>query len=84
MTPQPSQKPPPRGGDPWHAFSYLVAGVFLYGGLGWLADRWLGTSFLVHPERDLAVIVLTQRMFDTAQAPAVHTDLQLAGLTAAE
>jgi len=47
MTPQPSQKPPPRGGDPWHAFSYLVAGVFLYGGLGWLADRWLGTSFLV-------------------------------------
>ena len=47
MTPQPSQKPPPRGGDPWHAFSYLVSGVFLYGGLGWLADRWLGTSFLV-------------------------------------
>lgn len=35
------------GGDPWQAFSYLVAGVLLYGGLGWLADRWLGTSFLV-------------------------------------
>src|SRR6478735_5738090 len=34
--------------------------------------------------RELAVIVLTQRMFDTAQAPAVHTDLQLAALTAAE
>lgn len=34
-------------GDPWQAFSYLVAGVLLYGGLGWLADRWLGTSFLV-------------------------------------
>lgn len=37
---QPSQ-------DPWRAFSYLVAGVLLYGVLGWLADRWLGTSFLV-------------------------------------
>jgi F0F1-type ATP synthase assembly protein I len=26
---------------------YLVSGVFVYGLLGWLADRWLGTSFLV-------------------------------------
>lgn len=34
-------------GDPWHAFGYLTAGVGLYGFLGWLADRWLGTSFLV-------------------------------------
>jgi len=47
MTDQPPQSSSPRGGDPWHAFSYLVSGVFLYGGLGWLADRWLGTSFLV-------------------------------------
>ncbi len=34
-------------GDPWHAFGYLVSGVALYGILGWFADRWLGTSFLV-------------------------------------
>jgi F0F1-type ATP synthase assembly protein I len=34
-------------GDPWQAFAYLVAGVAFYGLLGWLADRWLGTSFLV-------------------------------------
>lgn len=34
-------------GDPWHAFGYLVSGVGLYGILGWFADRWLGTSFLV-------------------------------------
>ena len=34
-------------GDPWHAFGYLVSGVAVYGFLGWLADRWLGTSFLV-------------------------------------
>jgi ATP synthase protein I len=35
------------GGDPWHAFGYLTAGVLFYGGLGWALDRWLGTSFLV-------------------------------------
>jgi F0F1-type ATP synthase assembly protein I len=34
-------------GDPWHAFGYIVSGVALYGFLGWLLDRWLGTSFLV-------------------------------------
>lgn len=41
---QPEEKPQ---GDPWHAFGYIVAGVAFYGFLGWLADRWLGTSFLV-------------------------------------
>jgi F0F1-type ATP synthase assembly protein I len=46
MTQQRPQ-PPPRGGDPWHAFAYLVSGVLFYGALGWLADKWLGTSFLV-------------------------------------
>lgn len=40
----PASKPQ---GDPWHAFGYLVSGVLMYGLLGWLADRWLGTSFLV-------------------------------------
>ena len=34
-------------GDPWVAFSYLVAGVLLYGLIGWLLDRWWGTSFMV-------------------------------------
>ena len=47
-----SGTPPPTGedrpkGDPWHAFGYIVAGVGFYGLLGWLADRWIGTSFLV-------------------------------------
>jgi F0F1-type ATP synthase assembly protein I len=48
---QPS--PPPASsddgpqGDPWHAFGYVVSGVAVYGVLGWLCDRWLGTSFLV-------------------------------------
>jgi CubicO group peptidase (beta-lactamase class C family) len=52
------------------------------GAFGW--EGGLGTSFLVHPARDLAVIVLTQRMFDTPQTPAVHTDLQGAALAAAD
>ena len=33
--------------DPWQSVGYLVAGVAAYGVLGWLADQWLGTSFLV-------------------------------------
>jgi ATP synthase protein I len=41
-----SDEEQPRG-DPWHAFGYLVAGVFVYGMIGWALDRWLGTSFLV-------------------------------------
>jgi len=41
---QPEEKPK---GDPWHAFGYIVAGVAFYGFLGWLADRWLGTGYLV-------------------------------------
>ena len=27
--------------------SYLVSGVLLYGGLGWLGDHYLGTGFLL-------------------------------------
>lgn len=41
---QPEEKPK---GDPWHAFGYITSGVACYGVLGWLLDRWLGTSFLV-------------------------------------
>jgi hypothetical protein len=46
--------PPPAGpdddspkGDPWNAVGYIVAGVVLYGLLGWALDEWLGTTFLV-------------------------------------
>ncbi|WP_322936658.1 AtpZ/AtpI family protein [Nocardioides bizhenqiangii] len=41
---QPEEQPK---GDPWHAFGYIVAGVAFYGFLGWLADQWLGTRYLV-------------------------------------
>ncbi len=45
-SPSAPREPRPQG-DPWNAFGYVVAGVGFYGFLGWLADRWLGTTFLV-------------------------------------
>jgi CubicO group peptidase (beta-lactamase class C family) len=68
------------GGRGWGLGTSVVLDGPWAGALGW--DGGLGTSFLVHPERDLAVVVLTQRMFDGPQAPAVHTDLQAAALAA--
>jgi CubicO group peptidase (beta-lactamase class C family) len=68
------------GGRGWGLGTSVVREGPWEGAIGW--DGGLGTSFLVHPERDLAVIVLTQRLFETAQVPAVHTDLQAAALAA--
>jgi CubicO group peptidase (beta-lactamase class C family) len=70
------------GGRGWGVGTSVVLDGPWAGAIGWDGGR--GTSFLVHPARDLAVIVLTQRLFETAQAPAVHTDLQAAALAAAE
>lgn len=50
------------------------------GAFGW--DGGLGTSWLVDPGAGLVVIVLTQRLFDSAQAPPVHGDLQAAAYAA--
>ena len=50
------------------------------GAFGW--DGGLGTSWLVDPVRDLVVIVLTQRMWEMALPPAVHTDIQDAAYAA--
>jgi CubicO group peptidase (beta-lactamase class C family) len=50
------------------------------GAFGW--DGGLGTSWLVDPARDLIVIVLTQRMFDSPALPAVHRDLRAAAYAA--
>ncbi len=70
------------GGRGWGLGTSVVLDGPWAGATGW--DGGLGTSFLVHPARDLVVIVLTQRLFDAAQAPAVHADLQAAALAAAE
>lgn len=32
-----------EAGDSYGALSYILAGPMLYGGLGWVADRLLGT-----------------------------------------
>jgi len=50
------------------------------GAFGW--DGGLGTSWLVDPNYDLAIIVLTQRMFETAGLPAVHRDIRTAAYAA--
>lgn len=46
---RPPQSPEPQrnSGDPWHALSYLVTGVGMYGLIGWVLDEWLDTSFLL-------------------------------------
>lgn len=31
----------------WRAVAYLITGPLIYGGLGWLLDTWLGTSWIV-------------------------------------
>jgi CubicO group peptidase (beta-lactamase class C family) len=46
------------------------------GQYGW--DGGFGTSWLVDPARELVVIVLTQRMFETPTTPPVHRDIQAA------
>lgn len=50
------------------------------GSYGW--DGGLGTSWLVDPVREMVVIVLTQRMWDTAELPPVHSEIQDAAYAA--
>jgi CubicO group peptidase (beta-lactamase class C family) len=50
------------------------------GAFGW--DGGLGTSWLVDPSRDLTIIVLTQRLFETPQPPQVHRDIRAAAYAA--
>jgi F0F1-type ATP synthase assembly protein I len=42
-------EPPPRPVDPMALISYLISGIVVYGGLGWLLDRWLGFTSLFFP-----------------------------------
>ena len=50
------------------------------GAFGW--DGGLGTSWLVDPAHELTVIVLTQREFETSEAPQVHSDIRAAAYAA--
>ena len=41
----PQKEPPGRGADVvWSIIGTLIAGVLAWGGIGWLLDRWLGTT----------------------------------------
>jgi ATP synthase protein I len=42
--PRPS---PSNSSDGWRVLSYLIGGIILYAGGGWLLDRWLDTSFFL-------------------------------------
>jgi ATP synthase protein I len=49
-----TQKPnlprkPEKKVDPYSITGYLLAGMVLYGGLGWLIDEWAGTSNVFAP-----------------------------------
>ena len=46
------------------------------GAYGWAGG--LGTTWLVDPTCDLVVIVMSQRIFETPEAPRVHRDIQSA------
>jgi CubicO group peptidase (beta-lactamase class C family) len=61
------------------SWSYCLA-VQDTGALGWNGG-W-GTSWLVDPVRDLVVIVLTQRMFDSPEPPPLHREIQAAAYAA--
>jgi CubicO group peptidase (beta-lactamase class C family) len=56
--------------------------VFDDGSFGW--DGGLGATWRVDPARDLTVIVLTQRLFDSPQPPQVHDDIRSAAYAALE
>lgn len=44
MADDPSHAPPGSGGEQlgWSALGYLIAGIAVWGGAGWLVDQWLG------------------------------------------
>jgi len=50
------------------------------GAYGWAGG--FGSTWLIDPNEDLTVIVLTQRMFDSPEPPALHADFQAAAYAA--
>jgi len=44
---RPAPEQPPRSADEgWRVFSYMITGMVLYGGLGWLIGHWTGIPIL--------------------------------------
>jgi ATP synthase protein I len=54
---EPSESTPPKRkpaqprtgseGEVWTIISYLLSGMLVWGGGGWVLDRWLGTTFFI-------------------------------------
>ena len=42
--PRDDTPPPPDSGAGMAAVSYLIGGMLVWGGIGWLVDHWLGTK----------------------------------------
>jgi len=36
----------PRESDGWQILSYMLGGMLLYGGIGWLVSHWTGISII--------------------------------------
>ncbi len=49
MTNAPRQAPEPRDDDAWAVLSRLIGGIVVWGGIGWLVDRWTGHQALFLP-----------------------------------
>jgi ATP synthase protein I len=43
---QPQPPRPAREADGWQILSYMLGGMILYGGIGWLVSHWTGISIL--------------------------------------
>jgi ATP synthase protein I len=44
--PGPNGRAGPNEGTGWTVMSYLIGGMALYGGIGWLIGRWTGIAAL--------------------------------------
>lgn len=82
-----SRTPIPPGGDPWSAFGYIVAGVAVYGIVGWALGLWLGTRLLIPVGIMVGATLGCYMVFarygrlpeDTRFVPPTPTDRQPAG-----
>ena len=43
-SPSDDAPPPIDSSGGWTAISYLIGGMVVWGGIGWLVDQWLGTK----------------------------------------
>lgn len=65
---------PAAGADAMGAtvLAYLITGPVLFGGIGWIVDRWLGTSYLVAVGAVLGMALSLYTIwlrYGTSQAP---------------